>query len=363
MVPGVVSLVCEPVVFMLADRWPARRRWFLRSGLAAMAVAAFAAAAAPGPVSLALAMSLAWVATGTAASLGQATLVDARPDERGRTLARWTLLATAGDLAAPALLGVLAAVGLGWRAGFALTGAVLALWCLAMAVHPMPLAAAAGSGGGGEGSDGGGGGEGSGGGGGGEGSDGADAPGLWRGLRDALGDRLLLAWLLGVALCDLMDEILMVFASLHLTGDLGGGPLLLSATLAGFVLGGALGLLVLERLLRRWPERRLLRASALTCAAVYGLYLAAPSPVWAALALVLVGATAAPLYPLAAAQAYRLRPGRSGAVLAASHLFTPLGLALPFLLGALADHAGTVAALAMLVLQPLGLALLTAVDQ
>lgn len=68
-----------------------------------------------------------------------------------------------------------------------------------------------------------------------------------------------------------------------------------------------------------------------------------------------VGATAAPLYPLAAAQAYARRPGRSGSVLAASHLFTPLGLALPWLLGTVADRAGLLVALALLVVQPLGL--------
>ena len=45
-------------------------------------------------------------------------------------------------------------------------------------------------------------------------------------------------------------------------------------------------------------------------------------------------------------------------VLAASHLFTPLGLALPWLVGALADAAGTTAALAVLAIQPLGLLLL-----
>jgi hypothetical protein len=47
-------------------------------------------------------------------------------------------------------------------------------------------------------------------------------------------------------------------------------------------------------------------------------------------------------------------------VLAAGHLFTPLGLALPFLVGSVADHAGTTAALALLVAQPLGLTILVA---
>jgi hypothetical protein len=76
-----------------------------------------------------------------------------------------------------------------------------------------------------------------------------------------------------------------------------------------------------------------------------------------------VGACAAPLYPLAAAQAYARAPNASGAVLAAGHLFTPLALALPFLVGSVADHAGTSAALALLAAQPLGLVVLVAVTR
>jgi fucose permease len=73
-----------------------------------------------------------------------------------------------------------------------------------------------------------------------------------------------------------------------------------------------------------------------------------------------VGVFAAPLYPLAASQAYARRPEESGAVLAVGHLFTPFGLALPWALGAIADRAGTYVALLLLLVQPLGLLLLVA---
>jgi hypothetical protein len=98
--------------------------------------------------------------------------------------------------------------------------------------------------------------------------------------------------------------------------------------------------------------------SAACCAVAYAAWLAAPTA-WTSAALMLpVGAFAAPLYPLAAAQAYALRPDAPGTVLAASHLFTPVGLALPFAVGVVADHAGTHVALALLALQPIALALL-----
>jgi hypothetical protein len=74
--------------------------------------------------------------------------------------------------------------------------------------------------------------------------------------------------------------------------------------------------------------------------------------------MVPVGATSSTLYPLAAATAYARCPGRSGVVIAGNHLFTPIGLALPWLLGMVADRAGTMVALALLIAQPIGLAAL-----
>jgi len=326
-VPGVISLVLEPVIFLLADRFP--RRWFIRGGLAAMAASSFAAALAPNAAALAIALGVVWLATGAAASLAQATLVD-RSDDRARTMARWTLLSLVGDAAAPAMLAGLAAIGLGWRAGFAIAGVALAIGCAVLVATPLDDHR--------------------------EPADGA--PPLWRSLVSALRDRRLLAWLFGLALCDLLDEILVVFASLHVRDDLGAGPIWQSVVVGAFVAGGAIGLVALDRILRRVRELTLLVAAALACVVAYLAWLAAPAAWASALLIVPVGATAAPLYPLAAAQAYAARPNESGAVLAASHLFTPLGLALPWLLGVAADHWGTQVALALLVVQPIGLAAL-----
>jgi predicted MFS family arabinose efflux permease len=329
-VPGVISLVLEPVIFLLADRYP--RRWFIRGGIAAMAVSSVAAALAPGAITLALALGAVWVATGAAASLAQATLVDRSPPElRARTIARWTMLALVGDIAAPALLAGLAAIGHGWRTGFAIAGGVLALGFAALVASPLSDAG---------------------------GSDDEAAPSLWQAFTSALRDRDLMLWLLGLALCDLLDEVLVVFASLHVRDDLGAGPIWQSVVVGCFIAGGALGLVVLERVLVRVRELTAMVWAAAACAAVYLVWLAMPTAWASALLIIPVGATAAPLYPLAASQAYARRPGQSGAVLAASHLFTPLGLALPWLLGAAADRWGTYVALALLVVEPIGLALL-----
>jgi len=318
-VPGLIALVVEPLIFLAADRHP----WIVRAGSAAMAASCAAAAIAPGPITLALAVGAIGIAIGTCSGVAQARLVEDAGDAKGRVMARWTLLSLGGDVLAPGLLALVP-----WQTAYGVLAAALVVWTLLLRDVPTTK------------------------------PEHHESPSIWAALRDALTDRTLLTWLAATAVCDLLDEILIVFASLHVRGGLGGSKLAQSATVVAFIIGGAVGLLALDRVLARRDERRVLLVCALACGAAYAAWLAAPSA-WAAAALMLpVGLTAAPLYPLAAAQAYARRPESPGAVLAASHLFTPLGLALPFVIGLVADHAGTHAALALLAIQPLALAVL-----
>jgi predicted MFS family arabinose efflux permease len=328
-VPGVVSLLLEPLLFLLADRYPRRR--FVLGGLAALALSALAIALAPGPALLAAAISVAWVATGVSVSLAQAELCDTHPNDRDRVMTRWALMGVIGDLAAPVLYAGLSALALGYRAAHVLVGALIAVHALALLRVPFP-----------------------------------DAPreaeqedeSLWASLTVALRSRKLLVWLGACFLCELLDEILVVFASLRLRDELGAGPVVRSAAMAVCTLGGALGLFLSERLLARLSPLRVLALASCACTASYAGFLCTSSLGMAVLTLFLVGATATPLYPIAAAQAYAALPGRSGAVNAAGHLFTPLSLALPWLLGTLADRRGTTAALLVLLAQPVGLLLI-----
>jgi MFS family permease len=335
LVPGVVQLVLDPVWFVLSERLG--RPWLVRGGLAIMAVTSLVAAAAPGPVTLAGALSIWGVATGAATSCSELTLIDRWPDRRARTMARWTLLALAGDFAAPLLLGALAVIAPGregWRIAFAVVGGLLAVWALAAALSALPAAADAA---------------------------GEDEPPLWQAAREALRDRVLIGWLFGTALCNLLDEILIVFASIYVRDELGASAAAQSAMVGAFVAGGAIGLVGLDRLLARHGEHRLVIAAGIACAAAFAAWLAAPTVWLAVVGMVPVGATAAPLYPLASAQAYARCPGRSSVVLVTSHLFAPVALVLPWLLGWVADHAGVLPALALLAAQPIGLVALAAV--
>jgi len=351
LIPGLVALVIEPFLFLLADRHP--RVWFVRGGAIAMAASAFAAAVAPNLFLVALAVALAYLASGCGVSMAQATLVDAYPEDRERILTRWTMLGVVGDLAGPVLFAGLAALAIGWRAAYAIVGAAIAVWTFQLCRVRFPPAAAP------------------------EGQDGREERGgrderaearephepLLAALWSALRNRRLVAWLFGTALCELLDEILVVFASLHMRDVHGAGAFARSAALAGLVAGQALGLFLTERLLRTCAPLRLLAVSSAACAASYLAWIAVPTPWLSFPLLFVVGVTAAPLYPIAMAQAYAALPGRSGAVQAAGHVFTPLTMLLPWFLGWLADRYGTGAALVALAAQPIGLVILAVVWQ
>lgn len=326
-VPGAIALLIEPWLFVLADRYP--RKWFVCGGIAAMGLAAIAAAFAPSALWLAPAIAVAWVGSGAGVALSQATLVDVHPDQPERMLARWTLLGEIGDLGGPALLAALAYVGFGWRTAFVMVGALALVIAASLWGRTFPDA-----------------------------RDDDDEPGILESLRAAVSNRALLAWLGAAALCDLLDELVMVFAALRLRDELGFSPYELSFVAGTAVVGAIAGAWATDRLLARFSPLRLLLVTSVLATIAYGAWLLA-TDVWLSAALFgLVGLTVAPMYPITIAQAYAALPGRSGTVNAAGHLFTPLTLALPFVLGALADATDVQIALAVLLAQPVGLALL-----
>jgi predicted MFS family arabinose efflux permease len=337
LVPGLISLVLDPPLLILADRWSRRR--MIAGGLAVMAIAAGAAAVSPDAITLALALAASGVAATAVVGLAEATLIDARPDARAATMTRWMLLGLLGDVAAPLLLITAGALGAGWRGAYAALAVFLAAAAIAIAARPIPppppTADAADA-------------------------DGGPPEGLVATLRKTVRNRKLVVWLAVLVLCDLLDEILVVLASLHLRDVLGAGPGWRTAVIAAFVGGGAIGLVVVERLLKRIAPLRLLAACGAACTAAYVAWLCAPTPLASTVLMVAVGATAAPLYPLTSAQAYAMHTGRAGAVIAVSHLFAPVALALPWVCGAVADRFGTWVALALLLAQPLGIAVMAA---
>jgi MFS family permease len=319
-----LSVVLEPPLLLLADRYPRKR--FVAGGLVLLGLLTLAAAFAPTYWTL-LAIFLLWGPTsGLVTPVAQAVLMDAYPDRREQMMTRWVLFGEAGDLAAPLAFALLAPLGLGWRAAFAAAALAMALYALALATQRFPAAVVHVASGDDDGS-----------------------------LRSALANRTLLLWCVACALTCLLDELVFSFGALHLRDHHGAGEVVRNLVLGSCVLGAVVGLLVADRLLLRFEPLRLLAATCAAGIALVPLWILAGSPLAVALVLFALGALSATYYPIVKAQAYRALPGRSGAVNAVNALFTPFAVVAPLALGLVADTAGLAPAILLLGLEPLGI--------
>ena len=306
------------------------RRW-IAGGQGVVCLCALTGAVATSPSVLALALAIASPASGVAGSIAAARLVEASPDGAERAMTRMSLAGALGDLAVPILVGSVAWAGLPWRASLFVVAAMAGAHALAVLRAPdMPVALDAAE------------------------QESRDAVTL----RAALRAPMLLVWLAGVAACALLDEILVAFAALHLRQELGASEVVTAVALGAWALGWAIGLVVTERLLARLPARALLAGASIACAVATLAWLLPEDPRAAAAGLFALGAASAPLYPIAIARAYAACPGRAALVDVAAQLFTPFEVALPFVIGVVADAWGVRVALAVLLAQPLTLLVL-----
>jgi MFS family permease len=325
--PIFVGWILEPPIFLLADRYP--KKWFVCGGLFAMGAIDLIIGLSGTFAVVAGALLLLYTASGAGVALSQATLMDTYPDERERLMTRWVFMGATGDLAAPALFWLLAVFALGWREAFVIAGVLIVVYAFLLSRQrfeaPPPRE-----------------------------EDGAEL-GTWAALVLAFRDRKLLMWLFGSWLCSLMDELLVAFGALHMRDNLGADAETRSVILMALMLGSMAGLVVLDRLLRRFEPLKLLIAACLGTAISYVAWLSAGSVIASGFWIFATGLFAGALYPLAKAQAYRALPGRSGMLNAMAHVFTPLDMVIPLALGLVADRFGLPAALAVLLLQPIGL--------
>jgi predicted MFS family arabinose efflux permease len=323
----IAGTVLEPPLFLLADRFSKKR--FVCGGLAALGLVCIGAGLAPGYALLVAALVLYGPLSGCGVALAQAALADAKPDDVERMLVRWTFSGTLGDLLVPSLVALAAIFTVGWRGAFVAVGVVMIGYALLLSRQrfPEPVAHAHGE----------------------------DEPGLGAAFAAALRNPGLVRWAVAVALCALMDEILIAFTALYMADvlqlDLGAR----TAALTACELGVIVGLMGSDALLARVAPRALLLASAAACALAWLAFLSVENAFAASLALFATGAFAATHYPLVKAQAYRALPGRSGTVNAVLTLFGVSELVVPVLLGLAADRLGLRFTLVLLALQPLGI--------
>src|SRR5262249_35851338 len=110
-----------------------------------------------------------------------------------------------------------------------------------------------------------------------------------------------------------------------------------------------------EKLWSRVNPLRLMMACALGCAVAFTAWLNVRWLPASAALLFVSGVLGAPLLPVLSAQAYAALPGRSTLVNAIAAVVSGVELAFPIAIGLAADRWGLQAALALLLLEPLGL--------
>ena len=329
--PQLAAAVIEARLVLWAMRGDLRR--WIAAGQGVVGMCAVVGALASSPWVLAVALAIASPASGVGGSLACARLVEANAAEAERAMARWSLAGALGDLAVPLIVFAVAWAGLSWRLSLLVVAALVFAHALATLRTPeLSVRVDAGD------------------------HDERDAVTLGRALRAPM----LLVWLFGVAACTLLDEILVAFAALHLRQELGASESITAVALGAWALGWAAGLLAVDRLLARFRPRALLVVGCVACAASVVAWLLPVDPRLAAVGLFAVGVTSAPLYPIALARAYAACPGRAALVEVAAQLFVPIEIALPFLLGLVADRWGVQVTLALLGVQPLILLALAA---
>ena len=344
-VPWLVAIVVETPLLAWSDRRRHMRPKLVALGLLGLAAGLLVTAHAHTAWALSLGVALYGPMIGLSTSLAEGMLVDdatASGDRSAveRTMARWTLWGALGDATTPLVLAAASAT-LGWRAALEATALLLAVTAPFLAAVPALAHTRDGD------DD--------------DDDDDNNAP-LVASVRVALRNRALMAWLFATALCTLLDETLVALAGLWSRDRFGSA--VSTALLVALSTGGAVGLLVLERVLVRRSPRAVLLTTSMACAASFTLMLVSArfGPAAAVAFTFVAGAFAAPLYPLAKAAAYRALPGQSGVVNAAGQAFAVVDLIAPVLLGLAADRFGVVAALACLLVQPVVTAVFAAVS-
>jgi FSR family fosmidomycin resistance protein-like MFS transporter len=352
-VPLIAGSLVELPMGVLAGQGSRRRRVVAIGGLF-FVLALLAAAAARTFGGLLAAFVIFFPASGAFVSLTEAALVDAAPGRTEQLLARWTMAGAVGAVTGPLLLALVVSAGGSWRTAYLVlaVGAGLA-WLGLVAAGRDRLAAPPTTG---ERSDrpdpaddet--------------EGLDG-DAAAWPARLREAAGvlrDGSVLRWLVLLQLADLLLDVFTGFVALYLVAatdvSAARAALGIGVRLAADLAGSAALIPVLERV----RGRAVLRASAVMAAALYPAFLLVPG-FWPKVGLLAgLSFVTSAWYPVLQAELYRSLPGRSGTVvslLSAAGLVGGLG---PLAVGFAAGQCGLGSALALLVVVPVSILVVT----
>lgn len=253
----------------------------------------------------------------------EVALVDLVGDDLRRYLARSNLFGTVGGLVGPVIIAAVLAVGLSWRVAFGIGALLLALYGLALSATPLPPPTVHADDG-----------------------DGSDDHAPWPVLIAIIRDPAV--WVIGLIglLMNPFDEPLVGFTIALLEQDRGVSAALATAVAFVGVTGGLASYTVLARRFEGVEDHRLLLGSVIGM--TVGVIIIAVVPLLPFVALgAFVTSVGLNLGWLAVQhRSLTLRPGQVGTTKAVLGAIELAGFWIPMAIGALADSAGLVSAVA-----------------
>ncbi len=325
---AISSMILEPIINLVSDR--GSKRWWILGGLLVLACDFAQAGTIRSFGWLLFVFIVLYPAIGTAVGLSEAALIDSAPGDGMRTMTRWTLMSSIGDLLSPLVVSAFVTLSMGWTA---LCWLAVGLWLavatiLCLQPFPRPVSSH-------------------------HNEEEAESIGILKSLRNALRDPLLLRWAILAILPTMLDEIFVGFAALYLHDVLRVSEAVIGLVIVIHMIGGFLGLILLDRLVKRIAAHRLLIGLALlTLPGMIG-FLALHSIWLVACSLFVMSLGASGLYPIAQAEAYARQPGHSAMVRTVIGLGAPFEIVLPGIVGLVASRFGLLAGVGLLGLAPL----------
>jgi len=264
--------------------------------------------------------SLVWGAASDAFVHGAGlALADLAGDDLDAILAGKDLMGSLGTIASPLCVAIAASAGIGWRPLFGAAAVVMVLFGVWLAFQPLPAPAS-----------------------------GGHTP--WTAIRGTLRDRRVWRMTVVLLLWDTIEAPFLGLAAASLVATQGYSAGAAALLIGTWTLGATLGFAVTTV----WPphgEATMRRAATLRCAAMAAMAIAGTPAVVGAAAFV-VGLSGARFWVPYQSAVLRLRPDQRGTTWAVIAGLSIPGLAIPPLLGALADQHGSQVGLFVFALMP-----------
>jgi FSR family fosmidomycin resistance protein-like MFS transporter len=326
-IPGLISIVSEPFIGLLADT--RHRRTLVVSGIFATAISLWLVGIGQSFLVILFAFCLMYPASGAYVNLPQATLIDRDPARAEQTMARWTLLGSIGVMVAPLIVTALFYLGYGWRGLYLSLAGAAGVYLFLLLRQRFDA------------------------------HTGAEQPAspreMWRNLVAALKAPELLRWVILTELADLMLDKLFEVTGLYFHDVVGVDLGAASGAVAVFTIAGLIGGALLVPALEKIDGLKVLRVSAIIALITYIALLLAPST-WLKFGLLaIVSFVTSSWYPVLRGKTYAVLPGQSGLIVSITALGNISSVFVPVIIGGIADMFGLYWAMWLLVLGPLSL--------